>query len=86
MASLNRSVRRFAIVGTSLIVRSENLIVRPRNPTWLRPIPHASSRAPDGSQPLTRCHGRLQQMKLKSLEKDTANVLRTRSVDRNPSV
>ena len=26
MASLSRSVRRFAIVGTSLIVRSENLI------------------------------------------------------------
>ena len=29
MASLSRSVRRFAIVGTSLIVRSENLIVCP---------------------------------------------------------
>ena len=30
MASLSRSVRRFAIGGTSLTVRSENLIVCPR--------------------------------------------------------
>jgi len=29
MASLSRSVRRFAVVGTSLIVRSENLFVYP---------------------------------------------------------
>jgi hypothetical protein len=38
MASLSRAVRRFAIVGTSLIVRSENLIV-------CRPIRHGCDRS-----------------------------------------
>ena len=38
MASLSRSVRRFAIVGTSLIVRSEKFIVCP-------PIRHGCDRS-----------------------------------------
>jgi hypothetical protein len=81
MASLSRSVRRFAIVGTSLIVRSEILLC----------VRRSDMVATDPAR-LFESAGRLaifdamSRPKLKSLEKDTANVLRTRSVDRNPSV